>query len=243
MDEDEEKLKSYSDRIHKLFNDLKVNYREDTINLVVSHLFAMKSEEGGSERSIQLGGSYIVDGSCFPKEAQYIALGHVHKPQIVPNTDHKARYSGSPIHYNKKEINSEKKCFIVDVKAKKEAKVTEVPFKVYKPIEIWKCKSIDEAIEKCEKNSEKSSWVYLEIQTDRYIREDEMKSLKDDILEIIPKIKSEENEDEEVKNFSEKTFEEIFKEFYKKERDVEPDEELVKMLLSIVEGKEDNETN
>lgn len=246
MDEDEEKLKSYSDRIHKLFNDLKVNYREDTINLVVSHLFAMKSEEEGSERSIQLGGSYIVDGSCFPKEAQYIALGHVHKPQIVPNTDHKARYSGSPIHYNKKEINSEKKCFIVDVKAKKEAKVTEVPFKVYKPIEIWKCKSIDEAIEKCEKNSEKSSWVYLEIQTDRYIREDEiktMKSLKDDILEIIPKIKSEENEDEEVKSFSEKTFEEIFKEFYKKERDVEPDEELVKMLLSIVEGEEDNETN
>lgn len=246
MDEEEEKLKSYSDRIHKLFDDLKVNYREDTINLVVSHLFAMKSEEGGSERSIQLGGSYIVDGSCFPEEAQYIALGHVHKPQIVPNTNNKARYSGSPIHYNKKEINSEKKCFIIDVKAKEEAKVTEVPFKVYKPIEIWKCKSIDEAIEKCEKNSEKSSWVYLEVETDRYIREDEiktMKSLKDDILEIIPKIKSKENEDEEVKSFSEKTFEEIFKEFYKKERDIEPDEELVKMLLSIVEGGEENETN
>ena len=246
MDEEEEKLKSYSDRIHKLFNDLKVNYREDTINLVVSHLFAMESKEGGSERSIQLGGSYIVDGSCFPKEAQYIALGHVHKPQIVPNTNNKARYSGSPIHYNKKEINSEKKCFIIDVKAKEEAKVIEVPFKVYKPIEIWKCKSIDEAIEKCEENSGKSSWVYLEIETDRYIREDEikaMKSLKDDILEIIPKIKSEENDDEEIRNFSEKTFEEMFKEFYKKERDVEPDEELVKMLLSIVEGGEEDETN
>ena len=246
MQEEEEKLKSYSDRIHKLFDDLKVNYREDTINLVVSHLFAMKSEEGGSERSIQLGGSYIVDGSCFPEEAQYIALGHVHKPQIVPNTNNRARYSGSPIHYNKKEINSEKKCFIIDVKAQKEAEVTEVPFKIYKPIEIWKCKSIDEAIEKCEKNSEKSSWVYLEIETDRYIREDEikqMKSLKDDILEIIPKIKSEENDDEEIRNFSEKTFEEIFKEFYKKERDVEPEEELVKMLLSIVEGGNDNETN
>lgn len=246
MDEEEEKLKSYSDRIHKLFDDLKVNYREDTINLVVSHLFAMRSEEGGSERSIQLGGSYIVDGSCFPKEAQYIALGHVHKPQIVPNTNNKARYSGSPIHYNKKEINSEKKCFIIDVKPKEEAKVTEVPFKVYKPIEIWKCKSINEAIEKCEENSKKNSWVYLEIETDRYIREDEikaMKSLKDDILEIIPKIKSEENEDEEIKNFSEKTFEEMFKEFYKKERDVEPDEELVKMLLSIVEGGEEDETN
>ena len=246
MDEEEEKLKSYGDRIHKLFDDLKVNYREDTINLVVSHLFAMKSEEGGSERSIQLGGSYIVDGSCFPEEAQYIALGHVHKPQIVPNTNNKARYSGSPIHYNKKEINSEKKCFIIDVKAKEEAKVTDVLFKVYKPIEIWKCKSIDKAIEKCEENSKKNSWIYLEIETDRYIREDEikaMKSLKDDILEIIPKIKSEEDEDEEIRNFSEKTFEEMFKEFYKKERDVEPDEELVKMLLSIVEGDEEDETN
>lgn len=246
MDEEEEKLKSYSDRIHKLFDDLRVNYREDTINLVVSHLFAMRSEEGGSERSIQLGGSYIVDGSCFPEEAQYIALGHVHKPQIVPNTNNKARYAGSPIHYNKKEINNEKKCFIIDVKAKEEAKVTEVPFKVYKPIEIWKCKSIDEAIEKCEENLGKNSWIYLEIETDRYIREDEikaMKSLKDDILEIIPKIKSEEDEDEEIRNFSEKTFEEMFKEFYKKERNVEPDEELLKMLLSIVEGDEEDETN
>ena len=91
----------YGERIKSLFDSLEKNYRSDTINLVVSHLFAMGSEEGGSERSIQLGGSYIVNGSCFPKEAQYIALGHVHKPQIVPGTNKKARYSGSPLHYNK----------------------------------------------------------------------------------------------------------------------------------------------
>ena len=83
---------------------VKQNYREDTINLAVSHLFAMGSEEGGSERSIQFGGSYIINGSYLPKEAQYIALGHVHKPQVVPGTNKRARYSGSPLHYNKKEI-------------------------------------------------------------------------------------------------------------------------------------------
>lgn len=64
----------------------------------------MGSEESGSERSIQLAGSYIVNCECFPKEAQYIALGHVHKPQLVPGTNKKARYSGSPIHYNKKKF-------------------------------------------------------------------------------------------------------------------------------------------
>lgn len=245
MDSDEEKVKSYGDRIRSLFNSLKENYREDTINLIVSHLFVMKSEESGSERSIQLGGSYIVDGSCFPDEAQYIALGHVHKPQIVPGTEKRARYSGSPLHYNKKEINFTKKCFIVDVKAGEESKISEVDFKVYKPIEIWRCKSIEEAINKCEENKDRNCWVYLEVATDRYIREDEIKQMKDiksDILEIIPKLNGIEENDDEI-NISEKSFQDIFKEFYRKERGVEADDEVIELLLSIVEGGEEDETN
>ena len=170
MDSDEERIKSYSDRVFSLFDSLKDNYREDTINLLVSHLYAMGSEEGGSERSIQLGGSYIVNCECFPKEAQYIALGHVHKPQLVPGTNKKARYSGSPIHYNKKEISYNKKCFVVDVKANEEANVKEVYFKVYKPIEIWKCENFDDALLKCEENKDRECWVYLEIKVDRYMR-------------------------------------------------------------------------
>ena len=246
MDNEEEKMKSYSDRIFSLFNELKSHYREDTINLVASHLFAMGSEEGGSERSIQLGGSYIVDGSCFPKEAQYIALGHVHKPQIVPGTDKRARYSGSPIHYNKKEINFAKKCFIIDVKAGEPCNISDIDLKVYKPIEIWKCNGISEAIAKCEENKDRECWVYLEITTDRYIREDEIKKMKDiksDILEIIPKISTIDSDDD-VESFKEKSFEEIFKDFYFKEREVEPSDEVVDLLLSIVsEEGDESETN
>lgn len=247
MDSDEERLKSYSERIYSLFNTLKDNYREDTINLVVSHLFAMGSEESGSERSIQLGGSYIVNGSCFPKEAQYIALGHIHKPQIVPGTDKRARYSGSPLHYNKKEIVFENKCFIIDVKAGEQCKVDEVKLDVYKPIEIWECKSIDDAISRCEENRHRNCWVYLEINTDRYIREDEikkMKEIKKDILEITPILVGQNLEVEETTRLSEKSFEEIFKDFYKKERGVEAEEEIVNLLLSIMleEGDKD-ETN
>ncbi|MEG2290326.1 MAG: exonuclease SbcCD subunit D [Clostridium sp.] len=248
MDSDEEKLKSYSERIYELFNSLKENYREDTINLAVSHLYAMGSEEGGSERSIQLGGSYIVNGSCFPKEAQYIALGHVHKPQIVPGTEKKARYSGSPIHYNKKEISYDKKCFIVDVKAGEECHIEDISMKVYKPIEIWKCNGIDDAISKCEENKDRDCWVYLEISTNRYINEDEikkMKTLKKDILEIMPKIVGVDEDDEDTTSLSEKSFEDIFKEFYKKERGVDAEKEVVDLLLSIIseEGGEDSETN
>ena len=243
MDSDEDRVKTYVERIKSLFDSLEKNYRSDTINLVVSHLFAMGSEEGGSERSIQLGGSYIVNGSCFPKEAQYIALGHVHKPQIVPGTNKKARYSGSPLHYNKKEINITKKCFIIDVKANEECVVNEIELKIYKPIEIWKCESISDAIDKCEENKDRNCWVYLEVKCDRYIREDEikkMKGIKKDILEIIPKLQSDE-ENESAVTIQEKSFEEIFREFYKKERNIEADDEVVNLLLKLVseEGDED----
>ncbi|HAR86985.1 MAG TPA: exonuclease SbcCD subunit D [Clostridium sp.] len=248
MESEEEKLMSYSDRIHELFYSLESHYREDTINLVVSHLFAMGSEESGSERSIQLGGSYIVNGSCFPESAQYIALGHVHKPQIVPGTNKRARYSGSPLHYNKKEISFKNKCFIVDVKSGEDSLIEEVEIKVYKPIEVWKCNGVEEAILKCEENKDRNCWVYLEISTDRYINEDEikkMKILKRDILEIMPKIIGVEEEVENARSLSEKSFEEIFKDFYKRERGVDAEDEVVDLLMSIIseEGGEDNETN
>ena len=246
MDDDEERLKSYGERIKQLFDSLKVNYREDTINIAVSHIYTMGSEESGSERAIQLGGSYIVDGYCLPKEAQYVALGHVHKPQVVPGTNKKARYSGSPIQYNKKERNTIKKCFIVDLSAGKEAIINEVELKIYKPIELWACNSIDEAIEKCEENKERECWVYLEIKTDRYIREDEIKRMKDlkkDILEILPKLNSDVEEESAI-SIQEKSFEEIFREFYKKEREVEADNEVVDLLLRLLnEEGDDSETN
>lgn len=247
MDETLERVKSYSDRIKLLFNSLRKNFREDTINLVVSHLFTTGAENTGSERNIELGGSFIVDKECFPKEAQYVALGHIHKPMILQGTNKKIRYAGSPLQYNKKEINFEKKCFIIDVKAREEANIEEVKLKVYKPIEIWKCGSIDCAIKMCEENKDRECWVYLEIKTDRFIREDEiktMKSLKGDIIEIIPKINLDLEEDCE-KNFSDRSFDELFIDFYEKERGVKPTDDLLELLLDIVkeEGGEKDETN
>ncbi|BAE82540.1 exonuclease SbcCD subunit D [Desulfitobacterium hafniense] len=249
MDEEEERLKIYGDKIKMLLDSLSEKFREDTINMVVSHLFAAGSEESGSERSIQLGGSFIVDGSCFPKAAQYIALGHIHKPQIVPGTDKRARYAGSPIHYSKKEIPFAKKCFIVDLQPQQEFALEEVDFKVYKPIEVWKCGSIEAALQKCEENKDRECWVYLEVNTDRYIREDElklMKSTKQDILEIVPVLSGKENEEFTLNSFADQKIEDIFKEFYRKERTVEPQQEIVELLLSIIqeqEGEESHETH
>jgi len=234
LDDDAQQV-AYSDRIRSILQDLKKHYTSDDIRLVVSHLFAMGAEETGSERSIQLGGTYIVDGSCFPKEAQYVALGHIHKPMIVPKTDKRVRYSGSLLQYNKKERNYEKGVYILDINSDKIVDIKMVYFKTYKPIEVWRTKSIEDAIKLCEEKAEESSYVYLEVETDRFIGEHEiktMKSYKKDILEITPIL--DQVTYESVENITEEPIQSIFEKFYLKEKKVAPTEEITKLLLEIL---------
>ena len=81
--EEEVQQKAYSKRIGELLQELSTHYREDTINLCVSHLYLGGGQESESERPIQLGGSLAVHIDEFPQDAQYIALGHLHRPQVI----------------------------------------------------------------------------------------------------------------------------------------------------------------
>ncbi|MBC3886982.1 exonuclease subunit SbcD [Acetobacterium paludosum] len=242
--DDEANKKSYGDRIFSYFNQLQTHFRKDTINLVVSHIFAMNSVESGSERSIQLGGTYIVDGNCFPENTHYIALGHIHKPQAVPGTGKRGYYAGSPLHFNRREIAYGKKCMVVELEVENEItiknEIREINLKVYKPIEVWQCQSIEAAIKKCCENGERSCWVYLEIETDRYIREDEIKKMKEykaDILEVIPKLTTIFTE-ARLEKLTDQSFGDVFKEFYRRERGAEADEEVLDLVLSLFEEEE-----
>lgn len=239
--EEDERRKSYSERLGELFSKLSEKYREDTINLAVSHIFVAGGEETDSERPIQLGGSLTVDAGMLPEKAQYIALGHLHRPQKVHGAKTKAYYSGSPLQYSKSEISYSKCAYIVDVKPKEEAVVSELFFKNYKPIEVWKCDSVEGAIEQCRANSDRNIWVYLEIKTDKYITQEDikvMKDLKKDIIEIVPKIDGLEEVAIEYEGMKEKGMLELFKDFYKRERKVDPDNELIDLFLTIVQDGE-----
>lgn len=239
--EEEERQKGYSDRIGELFSTLSEKYREDTINIAASHLFILGGEESDSERQIQLGGSLAVSAMSLPEKAQYVALGHLHRPQMI-KAKTKCMYAGSPLQYSKSEIGYTKSCYIVTVKEGEEAQVETIAFKNYKPIEVWKCSSVEEAIQKCEDNGNREVWVYLEIKTDKFITQEDiktMKSLKDDILEIRPIIIGEEDENEEFYSVKEKSMEELFRDFYTKQRMIEPNKEIMDLFLNILEQEEE----
>lgn len=243
MAEEEEKQKSYNDRIQELFHKLEGEFQDDTINLIMSHIFVSGIEESGSERSLTLGGSYLADSRCFPEKAQYIALGHIHRMQTVPGTGKRARYSGSPIHFNRKEIPYEKKVLMIEASAGEPVQITEIPVPAYKPIEVWKCKNYAEALKKCQENENRQCWVYLEIETDSFISEEQIKELKmwkRDILEITPILPEQAGQEHSLEEEREKSFYELFMDFYVREKGVEPEEELVQLLYSIVEKEEED---
>lgn len=241
--EEVEMQKAYSTRVGELFNKLSVNFREDTINLAVGHFYVTGGAESGSERPIQLGGSLAVNACDLPKEAQYIALGHLHRPQTVGGTNKKAYYSGSPIQYSKDEAAYSKSVNIVDVKAGEEMNMEKYLLKNYKPIECWSADSIEDAIEMCEVKKHENSWVYLSINTDRTLELSEIKKIKitkKDVLEIIAVFKSEEITDEKVL-LEYKNIKEQFNEFYALKRGISPTEETSDLFLSMLEDKENSD--
>ncbi|AFS78913.1 exonuclease SbcCD, subunit D [Gottschalkia acidurici 9a] len=233
---EEEIQKEYSEKIGEILAELSKKFREDTINICTSHIFVLGGESTDSERPIQIGGGLTVNGGYLPEKAQYIALGHLHKSQRAGGRTN-AYYSGSPIQYSKSEANHKKYLYIVDLKPRQEAIIEQIELNIYKPIEIWRCNGVEEAIEKCKENKDRDVWVYLEIKTDDIITQSELKeikSIKPDILTITPIINFTEFEEEELESFEDKTISELFKSFYVERNKIEPSEEFMVMFDEII---------
>ncbi len=64
--------------------------------LATGHLFAAGLARTEGMRDIQIGNLGQISADCFPEIFDYVALGHIHKPQTVGGQEH-IRYSGSPI--------------------------------------------------------------------------------------------------------------------------------------------------
>ncbi|MGB0839409.1 MAG: exonuclease SbcCD subunit D C-terminal domain-containing protein [Chitinophagales bacterium] len=94
--------------------------------VATGHLFAAGSEQSDSEKEIHIGNRGRVEVEVFPKELDYVALGHIHKPQLVNGLDH-IRYCGSPIPLSFSERDDYKQVLIVDVDKNGLQNITVVP--------------------------------------------------------------------------------------------------------------------
>lgn len=64
--------------------------------LATGHLFAAGGTAGDAEREIHVGTLGQITADAFPDTFDYVALGHLHRPQVVGGRAH-VRYSGAPV--------------------------------------------------------------------------------------------------------------------------------------------------
>lgn len=81
--------------------------------VAMGHLFTAGIETSESEREIQIGNLAAFEASRFGSYFNYIALGHIHKPQRVAAAV-PAFYSGSPLPLSFSERRDEKRVLLID---------------------------------------------------------------------------------------------------------------------------------
>ncbi|MDF2520116.1 MAG: exonuclease SbcD [Clostridia bacterium] len=242
--DDDGMQRAYSDRIAAIMKDLSSNFRQDTVNLVVSHLFMREGKVSDSER--QLGGALMVEPDAIPENAHYAALGHLHRPQQVKSCKVPCYYSGSPLAYSFSEVDYCKAVYIVEAEPGKQADVKELNLSAGKPLKLWEAKNgIEEVIRWCEEGRDINAWIDLEIHTDTIIGSEEQKKLRDlhpGIVNIRPKLKNQQEYELDYKDRETRRIDELFKEYYMSKMGMEASEELMDLFLSIINQDADEET-
>ncbi|MAY40856.1 MAG: exonuclease subunit SbcD [Oceanospirillaceae bacterium] len=104
--------------------------------IATGHLTAMGVKSSDSVRDIYVGNLEAFPASAFPP-ADYIALGHIHRPQIVAQSEH-IRYCGSPIPLSFDEIGSQKQVLIAEFDDNALVSVEPLHIPMFQPMQVIK---------------------------------------------------------------------------------------------------------
>jgi exonuclease SbcD len=113
----------YAERMRLLIAALSQGFGRDTINLVAAHCFVRGATLGGGEREAQTIFDYGIEGLHFPRTANYVALGHLHRTQRIA-APAPAWYAGSPIQVDFGEEQDTKHVLVVEAEAGLPAQVS-----------------------------------------------------------------------------------------------------------------------
>jgi DNA repair protein SbcD/Mre11 len=100
--------------------------------IATGHLTTVGASSNESVREIYVGSLDAFPTSAFPA-VDYIALGHIHKPQKVGGLDH-IRYCGSPIALGFDEAWQQKEVLLVDLGAAGLTAITALPVPRFQPL-------------------------------------------------------------------------------------------------------------
>ncbi len=110
----------------------QMNVNPEDRNVLLAHQFVVKSLNGGEDLGVEktdsevlsIGGLDCVGADLFD-EFDYVALGHLHRPQKVGRET--VRYSGTPLKYSFSEANDKKSITVIELGEKGSVDVSAIP--------------------------------------------------------------------------------------------------------------------
>jgi len=226
---------SYAEKV-KAWADIAASaFSSDSLNIFVSHLFMVGSRT--KEGVVKVGDIMAVPQNMLP-EADYTALGHIHTYQSLGNN---AYYSGA---INKLSVGQpDMSVTIFESENRNITEVKQIKLKNTARYEKVTATSIENA-EELLAEFDDSDIVELEIVQSEPLSASSIKSLRKEFACISNISLVRTGETINVETGKKRKFlsdEELFKEFYKSLRGIEPSEDIVKMYIDCKGGED--ETN
>ncbi len=172
-----DKQQSLQDAIHAHYQALFALAEEKRVELgahlpiiATGHLTTVGASASESVREIYVGALEAFPTAAFPA-ADYIALGHIHRPQKVGGFEH-IRYSGSPIALSFDEARQQKEMLLVDVSSDGLEGVTVLEVPCFQPLLSVRgsLKELEPAITKAASQvAEGEIWLEIVVCADDYL--------------------------------------------------------------------------
>ncbi|WP_369309942.1 exonuclease subunit SbcD [Providencia rettgeri] len=173
----EEKQLSLQTAIHDYYQSsyqLALEQREalgvDIPIIVTGHLTVIGAELTDSVRDIYIGTLEAFPSGAFPP-ADYIALGHIHRPQVIGGKQH-IRYCGSPIALSFDETTQPKSVCLVTFSGSALTEITPLAIPVIQPLQTIKgsLKEIEQQINTWKDyQGENAVWLDIEVASQDYL--------------------------------------------------------------------------
>ena len=160
---------------YRALHELALSKREELSQalpiIATGHLTTVGASASESVREIYVGSLEAFPTSAFPP-ADYIALGHIHRPQKVGGLEH-IRYSGSPIALSFDEARQQKEVLLLEFGAAALQTITPLPVPVFQPMASLRgsLKELTDAIAEAAKQGtpERPVWLEVQVSTDDYL--------------------------------------------------------------------------
>jgi DNA repair protein SbcD/Mre11 len=105
--------------------------------VLVAHAFVNddleSAEESDSERALYVGGSSVVDAQSL-SQFNYVALGHLHRPQTIGSP--RIQYAGSLLKYSKSEADHKKSVTLIQIDADGVVATERVPMPIRRDLRV-----------------------------------------------------------------------------------------------------------